>query len=235
MIQIPLSPRAIESLGYYREAHRVYHTVQHVLDMLSFLAEGTVRGHTVVEAYRAPVMDARQRESLVEAICAHDICVAASGQPAKGVLEINSVDLWLRSNRAMGDRVDLGLVDRLVLATIDHELPVGVPLVSSDGKLTDDGLVALMIDLDFIGFANTAEHCWKDTLNVMEEGVNPAGGDRLAVLDRTRTFLSQMMTRKPFYGTRLLEEQCGDRARKNAANCYRQTFSDDTMLIWAKL
>ncbi|SDN18429.1 HD domain-containing protein [Allokutzneria albata] len=114
---------ARELLARYGEAHRSYHTEQHVVAMLSdveLLAEDIV-------------LDSFDRDVLTLAICAHD--VVYNGKPGE---DERASAAWAR-RRLTDAGVSEDVVDRveaLVLATITHE---------ADGQ---DALADVLLDVD---------------------------------------------------------------------------------------
>lgn len=103
--------RAWELLAsHYSEAHRAYHTLQHIADLLALDDEWLIRGG--------------EEESKVVrfAIFYHDVIY----DPQSGTNEEDSAELWLREAVSLGvDDATRDSVARYILATKTHAAPEG--------------------------------------------------------------------------------------------------------------
>lgn len=172
----------------YAEPHRAYHTQAHVDAMLAGLQD--VLG-IVVHA-----------DAVELAIWYHD----AIYDPAAGDNEVSSAALLRTEMTGLADRALLDRAEHLVLCTVDHRIPSGLP-----SELHQDAAVFLDLDMAVLG-ANAA------AFDAYEGGIAaeyvPVYGDARFAAGRTR-FLQEMLKRPLLFQSDAFHRRYDAAARDN--------------------
>lgn len=128
----------------YQEPQRSYHTLQHVF-------------HCLRELREIPGLSDEQRSTLEAAIWFHD--AVYDPKASKGQNEMDSAQLMYQSG--LGN-VSVSTVEDLIIATINHEIPVDEPEASAT-------LMGYFLDIDLTVFGQSPRDYSQYSHQVREE------------------------------------------------------------------